>query len=233
MNRVKSFTLLASLFFSSNACFAATLVNAEAVKCPTNGSITNLKTTFASNAYTLKINSATKFADGLVGLNFPSKGSGKFPNALPNENYVNKFTGFQFKMTQSGGPVDAAYPFTVVVQDKNDGFYHACNGLVTGSSGAWTFNTNPVVGSGWAPQFQDATPFIRKLALTFSGDFTTPVTTVTIPITSATLTDNPIISSSILNNTIPNTTNPNGPIDFQYDLAPPGAQKFNFDTNAN
>lgn len=200
----------------------------------------NLSASFASNRYTLTINSAAKNDDGVVGINFPQQHQGKFP-IHGHDNFVDKFVDFSFDMGPGAGqPSDAAFPFAVTVQDQNDGFYHVTNGNVTSTGNAnapYRFRTPPASSTGWVPAFQ-APPFVRKLALTFSGDFVTPVKSVQVFVTADHGIGNPFVNSSDNHNDIPNAFTPPGGIDFSYNLSPqsagtPSDTKFNFDTASN
>jgi len=259
MIMVKRLSLAAALLLVSissaqaNSHHGATAVVPEPTLIPANSVISvrtsgqppvpnpsNLFVSFAARRYTLTISSSGKNEDGLIGINFPQQNQGKFPNNGSN-NFVNKFVDFSFDMAPGAGqPADSAFPFTVTVQDSNDGFYHSTNGTVTTTGNVnapFRFTTTPVT-TGWAPAFQDTTPFVRKLALIFSGDFVTPVKSVQIFVTANNGNRNPFVNSSNNNNDIPNANNPPGGIDFSYNLSPqspgtPSDTKFNFDTASN
>jgi len=228
--------LVASLFNASQAFAQVSTITANYVRSvrtsgqPPTPVPHNLIVFFALETYFLTVNSSGKNVDGLVGINYPQRGSGKFP-ASASANFVNNFTNFRFFMTQPTQPSNGAYPFTVVVQDS-DGNYHATNGDIsaTGQS-LFRYRFDAPATGNWVPAL-DTTgnePKVRKLALVFSGDFTTPVKSVFIPVTleGPLSSRNPIIQSSRNANDIPGS---NAVIHYATGSAD---TKFNFDTANN
>jgi hypothetical protein len=241
MNLAKSLTLLAVVVVSMNTSRAlaqVSTISANYVKSvrttsqPPTPKAANLSAFFALRTYFLTVNSASKNEDGVVGINYPSQGAGKFP-ANAGANFVNNFTNFHFQMSQPTQPSNGAFPFAVVVQDQVDGFYHVSNGSIT-KTGAPIFKYQfdaPASGT-WNSAFDKSDPNgpkITKLALIFSGDFVTPVKTVFIPVT---LTGplagrNPVITSSTSANNIPGS---HAIVHYSTGTAD---TKFNFDTANN